>query len=206
MRKIVIVGASGFGSEVLWVINRINAVEPQFDVIGFCDDAEDKQTGIFAGLPLVGSVDWVCSKYKDIFFFCAIGDNKVRKRVFEQFAGTSINPISIVDPSAVIAGDAVIGAGSYIGIGSVVSVGTVICEGCIVNHNVTVGHDVILHDFTQLCPGVSVSGGVVIGEGTLFGSNACVMPCKRVGDWVVVGIGTVVVSDLQDGVVRMRIK
>jgi len=206
MRKIIIVGASGFGAEVLWVINRINSVKPAFDVVGFCDDASDKQAGEFAGIPLVGSVDQVCCNYSNLFFFCAIGDNRIRKKVFEKFLDAGNTPVSIIDPSAVISPDAVIGDGSYIGVGSVVSVGSFIGGGTIINHRVTVGHDVAMGDFTQLCPGVAVSGGVSLGEGVLFGSNACAIPCKSIGDWAIVGAGSVVISNMQDGEVRVRVK
>ena len=29
------------------VIGRINSLAPEFDVLGFCDDAEEKQSGAF---------------------------------------------------------------------------------------------------------------------------------------------------------------
>jgi len=43
MQRVVIVGASGFGKEVAWVIERMNGVSPTFEIVGFCDDAPEKQ-------------------------------------------------------------------------------------------------------------------------------------------------------------------
>jgi len=206
MKKIVIAGASGFGREVLWVIKRMNAAEPLFEVAGFCDDAPDKQSGEFAGLPLLGSVARVCSTMRDIVFFCAVGDNRARKKIFAQFASASVDAVKVMDPSSVIADDAVIGKGCYIGVNAVVSTGTAVGCGVIVNHNVSVGHDVEVGAFAQICPGVSVSGGCRLGEGALLGSNSCMIPGKRMGDWSTLGAGAVLLTDLEDGGSRVRIR
>ena len=42
MKKIAIYGAGGFGREVYCLIQKINAVSPQWDVIGFFDDGKPK--------------------------------------------------------------------------------------------------------------------------------------------------------------------
>ena len=42
MTKIAIYGAGGFGREVFCLIQKINAVSPQWDVIGFFDDGKPK--------------------------------------------------------------------------------------------------------------------------------------------------------------------
>ena len=40
MKKIVIVGAGGFGREVEWLIKSINQVNPTYEMIGFVDDGK----------------------------------------------------------------------------------------------------------------------------------------------------------------------
>lgn len=206
MKKIVIAGASGFGREVRWMLERMNAVKPQFELCGFCDDAPDKQSGEFDSLPLLGSVAQVCSTVKDAAFVCAVGNNRARKKIFGQFADASVDAVSVVDQSAVIAGDAVIGEGCYIGVNAVVSVGVTLGCGVIVNNNVSVGHDSLVGDFAQLCPGVSLSGACAIGEGALLGSNSCTIPCKKMGDWSTLGAGAVLLTDLEPDGSRVRIR
>jgi len=204
MQRIVIVGASGLGKEVAWVIERMNSIAPTFEIVGFCDDAPEKQEGIFAGYPLLGTLANVPSD--GLGFICAIGNNRNRQRVTAQAISVGLTPVTVIDPTAVIAPDVTIGAGSFVGIGSVVSVGAVVGNGVIVNHQVCVGHDAAVGDFAQLCPGVCVSGGCDIGEGALLGTLAGTIPLKRVGAWATVGAGVVAMRDVADGTSVVRVK
>ncbi len=203
MKKLVIIGASGFGQEVAWIVERINRATPCFEIVGFCDDAADKQAGEHGNHPLLGRVE-EASKSGAELFFCAIGNNRARQAVTARALATGLRPATLIDPSAAIAPDAVIGEGSYVGINSVISVGTRIGEGVIVNLQVCLGHDVTVGDFAQFCPGVCVSGGCVIGEGALLGTLAGTIPLKRVGSWSVVGAGTVALWNVKDGTTIIR--
>lgn len=206
MKKIVIVGAGGFGREIAWVIERINAARPIFEILGFCDDAADKQNGVCGAYPLLGSFSEIKGRFGLVGFFCAIGNNRVRQEVTMNAYAQGHEPVSVVDPTAVIAQDVKTGRGCFVGIGSVVSVGSVIREGVIVNHQVCVGHDVMVGGFAQLCPGVCVSGGCEIGEGALLGTQAGTIPLKRVGAWATVGAGMTALRDVEDGATVVRIK
>jgi len=205
MRKLVIVGASGFGREIAWIVERINSGNPTFEMLGFCDDADDKQTGMCGAYPLLGRVEAAAKSGAEVFF-CAIGNNRARQAVTARAVGVGLKPATLIDPGAVVAPCAVVGEGSYVGIGSVVSTGTRLGAGVIVNHHVCVGHDVEVGDFAQLCPGVNVSGGCEIGEGALLGTNAGTIPLKRVGAWATVGAGMVALRDVEEGCSVVRVK
>ena len=43
MKDLIIFGASGFGREVAWLIERINRVNPTWNLLGFMDDNEEIQ-------------------------------------------------------------------------------------------------------------------------------------------------------------------
>jgi len=195
MRRLVIIGASGFGREIAWIIKRMNAVFPQFELLGFSDDAADKQSGLCGAYPLLGRIEEAAGCGAE-FFFCAIGSNRARQAVTDRAVAVGLQPVTVIDPSAIVAPDAVIGDGGYIGIGSVVSAGARLGAGVIVNHQVTVGHDVEIGNFAQLCPGVRVSGGCKVGEGALLGSNACTIPGVRIGAWATVGAGAAALRDV----------
>ncbi len=205
MKKIVIIGASGFGAEAAWVIGRVNRVAPEFEVLGFCDDAEQKQSGVFCGFTLLGRFEDFDGCGGLDGFFCAIGQNEVRKKVFGQASACGVPPVTLVDPGAAVAPDARLGEGCYVGIGSVVSCGSRLGQGVLVNHGVTVGHDVEADSFAQLCPGARVSGGCFLGEGALLGSNACTIPGVRVGAWATVGAGAAAMRDLPDHGILARL-
>ena len=205
MKRIVIIGAGGFGREAAWGVERINTANPQFELVGFCDDAADKRAGLCGGYPLLGPLADVKTRCGTVGFFCAIGNNRVRQTVMAEGRALGLEPVSLIDPGAVIAPDVEIGRGSFVGIGSVVSVGASLGEGVLVNHQVCVGHDAQIGDFAQLCPGVCVSGGCVIGEGALLGTLAGTIPLKRVGAWATLGAGSVALKDVADGAAVVRL-
>jgi len=196
MRKLVIVGAGGFGREVAWVVERVNAMTPTFELLGFCDDADSKREGEYGGYPLLGPLALLRKRSGGVGFICAIGNNRIRQEVMAQGRAQGYEPTSVLDPSAVIAPGVEIGKGSFVGIGSVVSIGSTLGEGVLVNHQVCIGHDVVVKDFAQVCPGVCVSGGCEIGEGALLGTLAGTIPLKRVGAWATVGAGVVALRDV----------
>ena len=77
MNAFLIVGASGFGREVLWVCRRAG-----LEVTGFCDDDGGKQSGEFAGLPLLGTIEREAERLgAGVRFHCAVGDNRARQRL-----------------------------------------------------------------------------------------------------------------------------
>jgi sugar O-acyltransferase (sialic acid O-acetyltransferase NeuD family) len=205
VRPLAILGASGFGKEVAWIVERLNGVSPSFEIVGFCDDAEGKREGVFAGYPLLGPLEVAAARWPGVGFHCAVGDNRARQALTARALAAGWAPVTLIDCAAVVAPGAAVGLGSYIGIGGVVSVGATVGRGVIINHQVTVGHDVTVGDFAQLCPGVRVSGGCELGEGVLLGSNACTIPGVKVGSWSTVGAGAAALRDIPagGGVLRM---
>ncbi len=203
MKSVVIVGAGGFGREVAWVAGRM---QPALRVVGFCDDDPSRAAGVTVHAPYLGTVAEALQQFSDAGFFCAIGDNMVRRNIFVMFDNAGVAVVTVADPTAVVARGARIGAGTFIGANAVVSTGCALGRGCIVNHNVTVGHDVTAGGFVQLCPGVRVSGGCRIGAGALLGSNSCTIPGRTMGSWSTLGAGAVLLKDLDEGgsLVRLR--
>jgi sugar O-acyltransferase (sialic acid O-acetyltransferase NeuD family) len=201
MKTLVIIGASGFGGEVLWLCRRAG-----LDVAGFCDDAPDKQSGAFCGLPLLGAIETAQGRLRGKpGFLVAVGSNRSRKALAERALAAGWRPATLIDPAAVCAPDAEIGEGACVGIGSVISCRTRLGRFAIVNHHATVGHDCVVGDFAQICPGARISGGCRLGEGAMIGSNAATLPCLAVGAWSVLGIGTCALRDVPAGQSLVRL-
>ena len=200
MNHLVLIGASGFGREVLWVCRRAG-----LDAAGFCDDAADKQAGVFCGLPLLGTVEQAAARLgAGTRFHCAVGDNRARRTLAGRALALGWTPETVVDPTALVAPEAELGAGCYVGLYSVVSCGAQLGPGVIVNHHVTVGHDCRIDGFAQLCPGVRVSGGCTLGEGALMGSNTVLIPGRTMGAWSVLAVGADGLRDIPAGATVLR--
>ena len=198
----IIIGAGGFGREVGWIAS-LSGIE----VIGYCDDAPDKASGIYGDKPLLGPLEKAApSLSPGAFFHVAIGNNAIRRKVTERAIALGLRPVSVIAPSAVIAPGVKIGEGSFVGANSVLSIGVRIKKGVIINHLASIGHDVWIGDFAQICPCVGLSGGVTVGEEALLGTNASVLPLKRIGARAVIGIGATALRDVDDddSIVRLR--
>jgi len=197
----ILIGASGFGREILWVCRRAG-----LQVAGFCDDAAERQAGTFCDLPLLGAVEQAAAHLgAGTRFHIAVGDNRARQRLAERALAVGWQPAAVIDPSAILAPDAVVEEGAYVGAGSVVSCLARVARFAIVNHHVTVGHDAEIGAFAQLCPGVRVSGGCALGTGAFLGSNAVVIPQRTLGAWAILGAGAVAMRDMADGDALVRL-
>jgi len=203
MKSFILIGAGGFGREIVWLAAR--QAEP-FRAIGVCDDAPDKQSGRFGDLPLLGTIETAAAGIPSpTCFHCAIGDNRARQALTERALAVGWTPLTLIDPSAAVAPDALIGDGCLIAPGAMVSTATRLGDGVLVNHGASVGHDSTIGNFGQLCPGARVSGGCRLGTGTFLGSNAVVIPGRTLGDWSRVGAVAVALRDLAEGETIVRL-
>jgi acetyltransferase EpsM len=188
----ILIGASGFGREVLWVCRRAG-----LEVTGFCDDAPDKQAGDFCGLPLLGGIEPAAARLgADARCHIAVGDNRSRQRLAARARAAGWTPVAVVDPAALVAPDAEIGAGAFVGPHAVLSCAARIGVCALVNQHATIGHDAVVGDFAQVCPGARLSGQGALAEGALMGSNAVLLPGRKMGQWSVLGAGAVGLQDL----------
>jgi sugar O-acyltransferase (sialic acid O-acetyltransferase NeuD family) len=202
---IVIVGAGGFGREVLQILRAGDGPEQTYDVRGFIDDGSPDE-GLLAGhhVPLLGDVDALASL--GLRYAMGIGDSAPRRSACERLAELAVNPIPpLVHPSAVVGENVTLGLGSIVCGGVQVTCDVHIGKYAILNLNSTIGHDVRMGDYCTVNPGASVSGHVTLGEGVTLGTGAVVNDERSIGDWTTVGSGAAVVRDLPPGVTAVGI-
>ena len=56
MQDIAIYGAGGFGKEVACILNKINEIQPTWNLVGFFDDGVSKGTPISHFGPVLGRI------------------------------------------------------------------------------------------------------------------------------------------------------
>lgn len=200
--RVAILGAGGFGREVLDVIEAVIARSPRFEFIGFIDDAPAHLERLEArGAPLLAGLD--DPLLEGAHYVVGIGNPGVRRHMADRADAAGLEAASLRHPHAIF------GAANTIGDGLVacahVSVTTNITMGRHVhlNLNSTVGHDCVLGDFVTIYPGANISGNVTIGEGVEIGTGACVIQGVSIGEGTIVGAGAVVTRDLPDHVVAV---
>jgi sugar O-acyltransferase (sialic acid O-acetyltransferase NeuD family) len=195
---IVIVGAGGFGREVLDVIEAINAAGGDLEFRGFLDDGPvDEQLLARRGARLLGASDAI--REEDVAFVVAIGSGAARKSVVQRLMGGASAPAVLVHPAATVGGDNRVGPGCILTAGCRVTTNITLAPHVQLHVNSTVGHDSVLGDYVSIFPGATVSGNVTIGAGTTIGTGANILPGVTIGEGAFVGAGAVVTRDVDAG-------
>lgn len=195
MKNLIIIGASGFGREVAWLVERINKVEPTWNLLGFADDNESIVGSYVNGYKVLCTSKQI-NEYRDSYFVCAVGASKVRKQIIEKLGDLKF--ATLIDPTVEFSQSVEIGDGSIVCAHTILTVNIKIGRHVIINLDCTVGHDAVLEDFVTLYPSVNVSGITHYGECVELGTGSQIIQGKSVGKGTIVGAGSVVVKDLPD--------
>jgi sugar O-acyltransferase (sialic acid O-acetyltransferase NeuD family) len=197
MKSLLIFGAGGHGSEVLWLLKNINQVEQRFRVLGFCDDCETLKGGTFCDLPIFGTPEELDPQLAEKpYFFAAVGDNCIRKQVVERMEALAWQPVTLIDPSAVVAESSRIGVGSYVGVASNISPNAQVGRHAIVHNQSSVGHDTRMQDFSQVAPGGRLLGHARLEMEAYVGANAVVYPRTTLGASAVLAACSFALKDI----------
>lgn len=192
MNKLVIVGCGGFAKEVEWLVDRINAVKPTWELLGFIDNDLSMER-------VVGNDDFVVNYKGELYVAIAIGTSAIRKRIYSKYKkNVNIHFTNLVDPSVIFSDRVQFGEGNIICAGSVLTVDIFVGNCNIINLDCTVGHDVILGDFVTVNPSANISGNTNIGSGCNIGTGAQIIQGLIIGKNTVVGAGAVVSKDLPE--------
>lgn len=197
MNDLIIVGASGFGREVAWLVERINRVTPTWNLLGFMDDNEEIQESRINGYAVLGKTSDVVH-FPDAYFVCAVGAAKIREKIIVRMKeyNPDVRFATVIDPSVEMSDLVTIGEGTIICAHTIITVNIRIGSHVIINLDCTIGHDAILHDFVTLYPSVNVSGMTEIGRCSELGTGMQIIQGKIVGEGSIIGAGAVVVKDI----------
>lgn len=187
-KKLYIIGAGGFGREVSWLVERINADTPSWEIAGFIDDNPVFHGNEERGYPVLGGCEYFENIMEEVWAVCAIGSAKIRIQVTEKLRTyKNVRFATLIDPSVMISEENTVGEGTIICAGSIITVGISIRNHVIVNLDCTVGHDDSIQDFVTLYPSVNVSGNVRIERGAELGTGTQVIQGKKIGRDTIVG-------------------
>ena len=199
MENIVIVGAGGFGREVLWLLERINAEAPSWNIIGFVDDTMAVGTMVDEH-PVISDILTLAGSAQTTNVVVAVGASCGRKKVCEVLS-KNINMVfpNIVDPSVLMSERVTLGHGNIMCAASVLTVDIVFGDFNVISVDCTVGHDAVFESYVTLYPSVNISGNTVLESCVEIGTGSQIIQKKRIGHDVIVGAGAVVVKDLPKG-------
>ncbi len=195
MKQLVIIGAGGFGREVLDWARQAEACGNDWLVKGFLDDNPRALDGGRAEAPLLGPIVGHVPAADEVFV-CAIGQVEAKRRCVEVIRSRGGVFVRVVHRTAVVGSEVELGAGVLLCPHSVVTSRARLGDFVTVNLHSTVAHDAVVGSWSQLHCHVDVTGGVAIGEGVLIGSHASLLPGVTIGSGAVIGAGSVVMRDV----------
>lgn len=179
MHEIVIVGAGGFGRELLhWAQDAFPA--DKFRIKGFlCKDPSELDK-FRVNLPILGDENKYDVKDNDRFLF-AVGDVDVKQRVVSTLKRKGAQFISLIHPTARVFPTARIGEGVVICPFVTVSDCAEVGDFVTLNYYSSCGHDTKIGPYCILSPYAIVGGASILEERVFMGMHATVAPCKQVG-------------------------
>lgn len=192
---LVIVGAGGFGREVLNVVDAVNRYENRWRFLGFIDDGEpDVELLEARGAQHLGTLDELAEL--DAAYVIGIGNPVARRAVAERCDSYGLSAADLVHPCCELGRDVTFGAGLIATVNTVVTTNVVMGRHVHLNLNSTVGHDCRLGDYVTINPGANISGSVTLGDSVTIGTGASVIQGKSIGHGSTIGAGAAVVTDI----------
>ncbi len=179
IRRILIVGAGGFGREVfLWAQDAWPGEVSK--ISGFLSAEIDHTAKCDCLLPVVGDPAAFEPAAGDALLL-AIGIPRVRRAVAESLLARGAEFLTLVHPTSIVAPSARIGTGSILCPYAIVSDSASLGRFALVNYHASLGHDAAAGDYAVLSPYATLGGHAQIESDVFMGMHASVGPGKRVG-------------------------
>lgn len=197
MEEIIIVGAGGFGRELLQWIRDINSAKQTWRIKGFIDDNAHALDGIRCDYQIIGSIkDWMPSKNE--MFAMGIAEPHIKETVVRKLKERGAQFASVIHPTALIADTAEYGEGIVMYPFSSLSV------NCRIGDFLTllssgIPHDAQIGDYVTISSNCGLTRGVRIGNRAFLADHACILPERMIGEDAYVGMGSVVIRNVKAG-------
>jgi sugar O-acyltransferase (sialic acid O-acetyltransferase NeuD family) len=177
--RIVIVGAGGFGREVLqWA--RHAWPSDAHRIAGFLSADPDKLDGHAPTLAILGSPADFQPQPSDGLLL-AIGIPGVRRLVAEDLLGRGGKFLTMIHPTAIIAESARIDPGAVICPYAIVSDSAQAGRFTLLNYHSSMAHDAVTGEYAVLSPYAALGGGATAGSDSFLGLHATLGPGASLG-------------------------
>lgn len=206
MRSVVIVGAGGFGREVLEIFKDENRISKSWNILGFVDENRQLHGKVLNGYPVLGGLDWLrAHNSENLGCVVAIGTCETRKQVVERLEEIGVNFHNAVHPSVIMSDSVQMGTDVIICAGSILTVNIKIGDHVHININSTIGHDAVIGRYCTINPIVAINGNNHLGEGVYVGTGATFIQGISIGSWSTIGAGAVVIGDIPEKVTAVGV-
>ncbi|TBU93904.1 acetyltransferase [Phytopseudomonas dryadis] len=194
---VFIIGAGGWGREVLAQMQGDPACETTWHIGGFLDNRSHILDGLGCDVPIVGSPE-TYQPQRDDHFVCAIGDPRARAHYARPLLDKGARFISVLT-GAYMNPRVHIGQGCFLCHRVQLSPDVWLGDFSNVHSNSMLGHDVRVGHYAQIGAMTFIGGGACIGDFATVHPHATILPGIRIGEGAIVGAGSVVIKHVADG-------
>lgn len=191
--NLIIIGARGWGREVLWAA-RQKEIDGEFTIKGFLDDDSHALDGLVGDFPpILSSVEDYEVQPNDIFF-CALGDPASRKKYADIIEAKGGYFVTYISPKATVSPNTTIAEGCFIDEYVSISDNTHIGKHCVIQRLATIGHDTKIGNHCTIGAYTFCGGASTIGDGSTLHVRSTIIRNVNIGENSVVGAGSVVIK------------
>lgn len=204
MKPVFIVGAGGFGRELLAWCMHDPAYGRDWQVRGFIDDNPDALNGYDMPVGVSSSISAYTPGATDELL-CAIGRPAVKREVVGRLKVKGARFRGYVHPTVVQGPRVSLGEGVVLCPGVVLTCDIKLGDFVMFNCGASAGHDVRVGDCSTISGHCDLTGFVTVGEEVFMGSGARVIPSRKIGNRAIVGAGSAVIMNVAAGATVMGV-
>ena len=198
MTDLIIVGASGFGREILAVIEMINSTKPTWNVLGFIDDNLNALDNFPLDYNVLGTIkEWKPTGNEK--YVIAIASPKIKEKIVRSLKERGAKFATIIAPTATVGDRTTVGEGVVMFGGVGISVDVTIGDFVFFNALDGIGHDAVIGYYCTFGPKVCISGKTVIGKCVNVGALASTYPGVIVEDYATIGMNSCAIRKVKSG-------
>lgn len=198
MKRLLIIGARGFGREIYNLATECDGYGSDFVVAGFLDDKSDALDG-YEGYPsILGSVEDYDIGEKDVFV-CALGDVLYKRKYVQMILDKGGEFMPLIHPNAYVSKNVKMGTGCIVCRNALISCDVTLGDFVTIQPFSDLGHDARVGDFCHLNTYAFLGGYAELGEMVTVHTGGIVLPHKKINDNATVGAGSVVIRNVKEG-------
>ncbi|WP_269476837.1 NeuD/PglB/VioB family sugar acetyltransferase [Hominibacterium faecale] len=197
MKDLIIVGAGGFGRELLQIIKEVNKTKATWNIKGFIDDNLKALDKYECDYEVIGTIKDYSPSEGEVLA-CAVANPMMKESIIGSLKLKGATFTSIVHPDAMISDFVELGKGLIVYRGAMIGPNVKIGD-FVTLLSAGIGHDAQVGDYSTISSFCDITGGVALGKRVFLSSRVSIIPNRKIGDDVYACAGSVIMNNVRKG-------
>ena len=193
----IVVGTGSHSKPVISLLRR----SFKYNIKGLFDTSKDfNKNEKIMDVPVIGCLNQLDknSFYQDHSFFIAVGDNSIRKKIFDFLNKQELKLPNLIDPTAYIDVSSSLGKANIFFYNSFLGPLVKIGSNNIINTSSIIEHDSTIKSHCHFAPKSLICGNCLIEDLCFIGANATVINNLSISSNNIVGAGSTVIRNITE--------